>query len=172
MLTICNRSRTPWAAAHYGIVAKVNRFSESTRKNRHNFPKYMGYRTKQGRLCNISPCSGDKSWQYPCNGNSLFSKSFLTKLYTHCNSFVTSPFYLCLKKKRNTHLYYLFWRRKEITRTLFLTFIRQSSFSGKKRVAVYFYLNNPAIPINTLKTETIRIYLLFWGNKTKKQFLK
>ena len=46
MLTICNRSRTPWAAAHYGIVAKVNRFSESTRKNRHNFPKYMGYRTK------------------------------------------------------------------------------------------------------------------------------
>jgi len=47
MLTICNRSRTPWAAAHYGIVAKVNRFSESTRKNRHNFPKYMGYRTKQ-----------------------------------------------------------------------------------------------------------------------------
>ena len=46
---------------------------------------------------------------------------------------------------------------EEITKTLFLTFIRQSSFSGKKRVAVYF----PAIPINTLKTETIRIYLLF-----------
>ena len=24
------------------------------------------------------------------------AKVFLTKLYTHCNSFVTSPFYLCL----------------------------------------------------------------------------
>ncbi|WP_293740277.1 hypothetical protein, partial [uncultured Parabacteroides sp.] len=59
---------------HYGIVAKVNRFSESTRKNRHIFPKHMGYRTKLRHLCNIFPCSGDKS-------------------------FVTSPLYLCPKKR-------------------------------------------------------------------------
>ena len=60
MLTICNRSRTPWAAAHYGIVAKVNRFSESTRKNTRNFPKYVGYRTKQYHLDNISLRFRDK----------------------------------------------------------------------------------------------------------------
>ena len=55
MLTICNRSHVLRAAAHYGIAAKVNRFSESARENRLNFPKYMGYRTKQRRLHNIFP---------------------------------------------------------------------------------------------------------------------
>ena len=66
MLTICNRSRVPWAAAHYGIVAKVNRFSESTRENDHNFPKHMGYRTKQYRLCNISPNKPDANFTDVC----------------------------------------------------------------------------------------------------------
>ena len=41
-------------------VAKVKRFSESTRENAYNFPKYMGYRTKQHSLCNISPDLEDK----------------------------------------------------------------------------------------------------------------
>ena len=43
-------ARAPWAAAHYGIVVKVNRFSELTRGNARNFPKYVGYRTKQYSL--------------------------------------------------------------------------------------------------------------------------
>ena len=41
-------------------VAKVKRFSESTRENAYNFPKYMGYRTKQYYLCNIFPDLEDK----------------------------------------------------------------------------------------------------------------
>ena len=41
-------------------VAKVKRFSESTRENAPNFPKYMGYRTKQYYLYNIFPDFGDK----------------------------------------------------------------------------------------------------------------
>ena len=41
-------------------VAKVKRFFESTRENAYNFPKYMGYRTKQHYLCNIFPDFGDK----------------------------------------------------------------------------------------------------------------
>ena len=60
MLTICNRSRALWTAAHYGIVAKVNRFSESTRKNDLNFTKYVSYRTKQYCLYNIAPALMDE----------------------------------------------------------------------------------------------------------------
>ena len=41
-------------------VAKVKRFSESTRENAYYFPKYMGYRTKQHYLCNIFPDLEDK----------------------------------------------------------------------------------------------------------------
>ena len=41
-------------------VAKVKRFFESTRENAYNFPKYMGYRTKQHYLCNIFPDLEDK----------------------------------------------------------------------------------------------------------------
>ena len=60
MLTVCKNFHLSQAAAHYGIVAKVNRFSESTRKNELNFPKYVGYRTKQCDLCNISHDLEDK----------------------------------------------------------------------------------------------------------------
>ena len=60
MLTICKQTvyREPLLATE--SVAKVKRFSESTRENASNFPKYMGYRTKQHYLCNIFLDLGDK----------------------------------------------------------------------------------------------------------------
>ena len=71
MLTICNWLHASWAAAHYGIVAKVNRFSESTRKNQLNFPKYMSYRTKQYALYNITPLFS--VWKQPLKERNAFT---------------------------------------------------------------------------------------------------
>ena len=47
-------------AVRYGITAKIKRFSESTRKNLHYFPKYMDYRTKQGCFMYVIPISLNK----------------------------------------------------------------------------------------------------------------